>query len=127
MSEFNGKVVVVTGGNSGIGQAIAEKFDREGAKIVIFGRDQQKLDHVCKGLNQAFAVQGDIQKLADIKKLFKLTQDKFGKIDVLIANAGIASLRLVDDVDETYFDEIVNTNYKGLYFTVQRSLVLLLF
>ncbi len=125
MKDFYNKVVVITGGNSGIGEAIAHKFDQEGAKVVIFGRDQNKLDAVCQKLHQGIAVKGDIQKLSDIENLFKITEKTFGKVDVLVANAGIASRKVVDEVDEDYFDEMVNINYKGVYFTVQRSIPLL--
>jgi NAD(P)-dependent dehydrogenase (short-subunit alcohol dehydrogenase family) len=122
MSDFTNKIVVITGGSSGIGKAIAEKFDQQGAKVVIFGRDQHKLNQVCKTLRETIAVQGDVRNIADIEKLFKHTHDAFGKIDVLIANAGIASRRFVQEVDERFFDDIVATNYKGVYFTVQRSI-----
>lgn len=122
MYDFANKVVVVTGGNSGIGQAIAEKFDHHGAKVVIFGRDKARLEAVTTKLNRGFSVQGDIRNLADIERLFHETERKFGKIDVLVANAGIAGRRKVQEVDEQFFDEIVQTNYKALYFTVQRSL-----
>ena len=122
MNDFNNKVIVITGGNSGIGKAIAEKFNQQHAKIAIFGRNQNKLNEVKQSLHDAIAVQGDIKKIADIEKLFKETDQAFGKIDVLVANAGIASRRHIKDVDEAFFDEIVNTNYKGVFFTVQRSL-----
>lgn len=122
MSEFKDKVVVITGGNSGIGEAIAHKFDQEGAKVVIFGRDQNKLDRTCQELRQTLAVKGDVKNLFDLDELFKKTTQKFGKIDVLIANAGIASRKHVSEVDEEFFDDMVTTNYKGVYFTVQKSL-----
>lgn len=122
MSEFKNKVVVVTGGNSGIGEAIAKKFNQLGARVVIFGRDQKKLDAVVKQeLPGAIAVQGDVKRIADLDKLFATTEHEFGKIDVLIANAGVSSRRIIDEVDEKFFDEIVDTNYKGVYFTVQRA------
>lgn len=122
MSFFDNKVVVVTGGNSGIGQAIAEAFDAEGANIAIFGRNKDRLEQVQTSLKKAIAIAGDVSKIADLDRLFKATHDQFGKIDVLVANAGIASRRAVQDVDEAYFDELVNINFKGVYFTVQRAL-----
>ena len=121
MSEFINKVVVITGGNSGIGEAIAKKFDQEGAKIVIFGRDEKKLKTVCKKLQQAIFVTGDVRHLPDLEKLFKSTVHEFGKIDVLVANAGVATRKNVEEVDEQLFDEMVDVNYKGVYFTIQRS------
>lgn len=121
MDDFNGKVVVITGGNSGIGKAIAHKFNELGANIVIFGRDQHKLNDACRELRQAIAVQGDVQNVKDIEKLFQSTHDHFGKVDVLVANAGIASRKPIEEVDESFFDEMVAINYKGAYFTVQRA------
>src|SRR3990167_197854 len=119
---FNNKVAVITGGNSGIGQAIAEKFNQYKAKIAIFGRNQTTLHAVKKTLHHAIAIQGDIKKIIDIERLFKDTERAFGKIDVLVANAGVASRRHIQDVDEAFFDDMVDTNYKGIFFTVQRSL-----
>lgn len=122
MGDFTDKVVVITGGNSGIGEAIARKFDQEGAKVVIFGRDQEKLERVAKTLQKGLAVQGDVRNVADLDTLFKTTRERFGSIDVLVANAGIAERRHVDAVDEQFFDEMVGINYKGVFFTVQRSI-----
>lgn len=123
MNEFLNKVVVITGGNSGIGEAIASKFNEHEAKIVIFDRaDQKKLEAQCQQLKQAIFVQGDVRNISDIEKLYKETEKAFGKIDVLIASAGIAGNRIVDEVNEDFFDDIVNTNFKGVYFTIQRAI-----
>jgi len=122
MSFFNNKVAVITGGNSGIGQSIAEEFNEQGAKISIFGRNKDKLEQVQNTLTNAIGIVGDVCKISDLDSLFNITHDKFGKIDVLIANAGIASRRPVTEVDESYFDEMVNINFKGVYFTVQRAI-----
>lgn len=122
MSIFTNKVVVITGGNSGIGQATAEEFDKEGANLAIFGRNKEKLNQAKIKLTNVIAIAGDVCKVGDLDNLFNLTFTQFGKVDVLIANAGVASRKHVDEVDEKYFDEIVNINFKGVYFTVQRSL-----
>ncbi|MGA2655067.1 MAG: SDR family oxidoreductase [Gammaproteobacteria bacterium] len=122
MSEFTNKVVVVTGGASGIGEAIARQFNDQGAKVVIFGRHLDKLNEAKKLFKQAIAVQGDVRNIADLDRLFSRTQQVFGKIDILIVNAGVASRANVADVDEAFFDDIVDTNFKGAYFTVQRGL-----
>lgn len=122
MGDFTDKVVVITGGNSGIGEAIARKFNDEGAKIVIFGRDKHKLDSLCKQFQSAISVSGDVRKVADIEKIFLETEKAFGKVDILIACAGIATRKIVDEVDEKLFDEMVDTNYKGVFFTIQRSI-----
>jgi NAD(P)-dependent dehydrogenase (short-subunit alcohol dehydrogenase family) len=119
---FNNKVVVITGGNSGIGQSTAEEFNKEGAKIALFARNKSRLDRVKKTLTNAITVSGDVCTISDLDVLFKATNEKLGKIDILIANAGIASRRSVDDVDEAYFDEMININFKGVYFTVQRAI-----
>lgn len=123
MNEFFDKVVVITGGNSGIGEAIANKFNEHEAKIVIFDcADQKKLAAQCQKLKKAIFVQGDVRNISDIEKLYKETEKAFGaKIDVLIASAGIAGRRIVDEVDEEFFDHIVDTNFKGVYFTIQRA------
>lgn len=122
MTFFNNKVVVITGGNSGIGQSTAEEFNKHKAKIAIFARNADKLSHAKKTLTNAISVAGDVCKISDLDHLFKTTNDQLGKIDILIANAGIASRRSVDEVDENYFDEMVNINFKGVYFTVQRAI-----
>jgi len=122
MREFEGKVVVVTGGNSGIGKAIATKFAAEGARVAIFGRNQERLDATVNSLNHAIAVRGDVRNISDLENLFKVTKDQLGLIDTVIINAGIAEKRRFSEVDESFFDGIVDTNYKGAFFTAQRSL-----
>lgn len=122
MEEFKDKVVVVTGASSGIGRAIAEQFGAQGAKVVLFGRNQKRLSEVASKITQALIVQGDVRKTSDLNRLYQECQQKWGNIDVLIANAGVADARKITEVDENFFDEIVDINYKGLYFTVQRAL-----
>ncbi|MBS0625269.1 MAG: SDR family oxidoreductase [Verrucomicrobia bacterium] len=117
MNELQGKVGVVTGGSSGIGLAIAQRLHRHGAKISIFSRNANRA-----ASHAALAVSGDVTKISDLDHLYRETKNKLGMIDILIANAGIAETRHVSEVDEKFFDETVNTNYKGLYFTIQRSL-----
>lgn len=126
MSELKDKVAVVTGGNSGIGFSAAEKLVEQGAKVVIFGRNAKTLDQAATRLGpQAVAVQGDVADLEDLDRLFAVTRDKFGRIDVLFVNAGIAEFVPVEDVDESHFDRISNINLKGAFFTVQKALPLL--
>lgn len=122
MQSFKDKVVVVTGGNSGIGKTIAESFHAAGAKLALFGRDQQKLNAVAEELkDRVMTIQGDVCQLSDIDKLYKEVNKTYGKIDALIVNAGIAGNMKVDEVDEQHFDSIMNTNLKGAYFTVQKA------
>ncbi len=126
MGKLNGKVAVITGGNSGIGLATAKLFRAEGAKVAIAGRDQKTLDSAAKEIGDGtLAVRADVAKLADIDKLYAAVKEKFGKIDVLFANAGIAKFAPVEQSSEQFFDEQFNVNVKGLYFTIQKALPLL--
>ena len=126
MARLTGKVAVVTGGNSGIGLATAKRFRDEGAKVVISGRDQKTLDEAVKTIGgDVVAVRSDVSKLADLDKLYKTVAEKFGKIDVLFANAGIAKFAPVTDSTEALFDETFDINVKGVYFTIQKALPLL--
>jgi NAD(P)-dependent dehydrogenase (short-subunit alcohol dehydrogenase family) len=120
---FSGKTVVITGGNSGIGLATAKLFHDEGAKVAISGRDQKTLDEAVKTIgSDVLAVKADVSKLADIDRLYSQVAAKFGKIDGLFANAGIAKFAPVSDSTEQLFDETFDINVKGLYFTVQKAL-----
>lgn len=123
MNRFEGKVAVITGGNSGIGLATAKELSSNGAKVVIAGRDQKTLDEAVQSIgNDSFGVQADVSKLNEIENLFKEASDKFGKIDVLFVNAGIAKFAPLEQSDEAMFDEIVNINFKGSFFTVKYAL-----
>jgi NAD(P)-dependent dehydrogenase (short-subunit alcohol dehydrogenase family) len=120
---FEGKTVVITGGNSGIGLATAKLFHEEGAKVAISGRDQKTLDEAVKTIgNGTLAVKADVSKLADIDKLYTQVTAKFGKIDALFANAGIAKFAPASDSTEQLFDETFDINVKGLYFTLQKAI-----
>ncbi|MCP5470328.1 MAG: SDR family oxidoreductase [Chlamydiales bacterium] len=114
---FEGKVAVVTGGNSGIGKSIAQAYSEKGAKVYIFGRDQKRLDETASSIKNCHAVQGDVTNLADLELLFKAV----GSFDFLVANAGVADRKLLEEVTEEDFDHMVNINYKGLFFTVQKA------
>jgi NAD(P)-dependent dehydrogenase (short-subunit alcohol dehydrogenase family) len=123
MKRLEGKVAVVTGGNSGIGLATAKQFRDEGAHVAISGRSQKTLDEAAKELGKdALVVQADVSKLADTEKFFPAVEKRFGKIDVLFVNAGIAKFVPVDEVSEEHYDEIFDINAKGAYFTVRRAL-----
>src|SRR5882762_5599943 len=118
MPKLTGKVAVVTGGNSGIGLATAKRFREEGAKVVISGRHQKTLDEAVKTIGgDLIAVRADVSKLSDLDRLYKTVAEKFGKIDVLFANAGIAKFAPVADSGEALFDEQFDVNVKGVYFT----------
>jgi len=126
MKSFQDKVVVITGGNSGIGKSIAELFYNHGAKVVIVGRDSAKLDALkAQFSGNITAIQADVSLLADLDKLYQQVKATHGKIDCLVVNAGIAGGELIEEVNEHHFDEIMNTNLKGAYFTVQKAVPLL--
>jgi NAD(P)-dependent dehydrogenase (short-subunit alcohol dehydrogenase family) len=120
---FLGKTIVITGGNSGIGLATAKLFHDEGAKVAISGRDQKTLDESVRVIGgDALAVKADVSKLADIDRLYNQVTAKFGKIDGLFANAGIAKFAPASESTEQLFDETFDINVKGLYFTLQKAL-----
>ncbi len=120
--KLEGKVAVVTGGNSGIGLATAQEFKAQGAEVVILGRDQKTLDEAVHTIGVGtLAVRGDVTNLADLDRLYKQTVEHFGKVDILVVNAGISKPVPVEQVDEALFDQISNTNLKGAFFTVQRA------
>jgi NAD(P)-dependent dehydrogenase (short-subunit alcohol dehydrogenase family) len=123
MKRLEGKVAVVTGGSSGIGLAAARRFQEEGAKVAIAGRNRKTLDEAVKSIgNGIFAVQADVSKLGDIDKLYAEVSKKLGKIDVLFVNAGVAKFAALAETSESLFDEQFDTNIKGAYFTIQKAL-----
>ena len=120
---YEGKVVVITGGNSGIGLATAKLFYQEGAKVAISGRDQKTLDQAVQAIGPGtLAVKADVSKLQEIDSFFAQVSSKFGKFDVLFANAGIAKFAPAAATSEQLFDETFDINVKGLYFTLQKAL-----
>src|SRR6201997_996498 len=126
MARLTGKVAVVTGGNSGIGLATAQRFREQGAQVAITGRDQKTLDAAVKSIGgDVLAVRADVSKLTDLDKFYKAVADKFGKIDIIFANAGIAKFAPFTDSTEALFDETFDINVKGVFFTIQKALPLL--
>jgi NAD(P)-dependent dehydrogenase (short-subunit alcohol dehydrogenase family) len=124
--KLEGKVAVVTGGNSGIGLATAKRFVAEGAYVFITGRRQEQLDAAVKEIgDNVFGVQGDVAKLADLDRLYAAVKAKKGRIDILFANAGIAEIAPLGQITEEHFDKTFDTNVKGLLFTVQKALPLI--
>ena len=126
MGRLQGKVAVVTGGNSGIGLATARRFAKEGAHVFIAGRRQSELDAALRLIGgNTVAVQADIAKLTDLDGLYDTVREKAGVIDVLFANAGGGSFSPLQDITEAHYDGIFSTNVKGTLFTVQKALPLL--
>lgn len=123
MKRLEGKVVLVTGGNSGIGLAAAKRLQEEGAKVAISGRSKKTLDEALQSLgNGLLAVQSDVSKLSDLDKLYAEVSKKLGKIDVLFVNAGVASFAPLGETSEALFDQMFDINIKGAYFTIQKAL-----
>jgi NAD(P)-dependent dehydrogenase (short-subunit alcohol dehydrogenase family) len=124
--KLEGKVAIVTGGNSGIGLATAKEFRREGARVVITGRDERTLAAAAREIDgDVLALRSDASSLADIDELFAAVKERFGRVDVLFVNAGVAQFAPLEETEETLFDHIMDINFKGAYFTVKKALPLL--
>jgi NAD(P)-dependent dehydrogenase (short-subunit alcohol dehydrogenase family) len=123
MRRLEGKVAVVTGGNSGIGLATAKRLQEEGAKVAIAGRSSKTLAEAVKTIgNGVLAIQADVAKFTDVDKLYAEVSKKLGKIDVLFVNAGVAKFAPFSDTSENTYDEQFDINIKGAYFTIQKAL-----
>jgi NAD(P)-dependent dehydrogenase (short-subunit alcohol dehydrogenase family) len=123
---FAGKVVLVTGGNSGLGLSAAHAFADEGADVIITGRDQASIDKAVAGLGaKATGHHADVSRLDEIERLMQAVKARHGRLDVLFANAGIARFGPIGDMTEALWDELMGTNLKGLYFTVQQAVPLM--
>lgn len=126
MGRLQGKVAVVTGANSGIGLASAKRFAAEGAEVVITGRRQAELDRAAAEIGgTVLAVQGDVSKLDDLDRLYERVRAEKGRVDVLLANAGIGALEPLGAISEAGFDAVFGVNVKGTLFTVQKALPLM--
>jgi NAD(P)-dependent dehydrogenase (short-subunit alcohol dehydrogenase family) len=122
---LDGKIAVITGGNSGIGLATAKRFVDEGAYVFITGRRQSELNNAVKQIGKnVTGVQGDVSNLADLDRLYDTVKQQKGQIDILFANAGLWEFVPLGSITEDHFDKIFNINVKGLLFTVQKALPL---
>ncbi|MFZ5863915.1 MAG: SDR family oxidoreductase [Nitrospirota bacterium] len=123
MKRFEGKVAVITGGNSGIGLATAKLFREQGAKVAITGRDKKTLDDAVTALGSGtIGMQADVREAGALDRLFKTVSSQLGKIDVLFANAGVAKFAPIADTPESLYDEVFDINVKGVFLTIQKSL-----
>ncbi|MDX2378877.1 MAG: SDR family oxidoreductase [Acidimicrobiia bacterium] len=119
---LNGKVVVITGGSGGIGLAIADAYQREGASVVLFARDPESLSAANRRLgNRALTVQGDVTDGDDLARLFATTAERFPSVDVLVANAGGINFTPLGQTTEADFDTASDLNFKAVFFTVQAA------
>lgn len=124
---LSGKVALITGGSKGIGACVATSLARLGAKVVInYGRDTAAAEAMVSdklgGSDNAVAVQADAGSVAGVESLVKATVDRFGKIDILIPNAGVLQMKTVSATTEADFDLSFNLNVKGPYFLVQKAI-----
>ncbi|MEU4447285.1 glucose 1-dehydrogenase [Actinosynnema sp. NPDC050801] len=127
-SRFDGRIALVTGGTSGMGLATARRLLAEGAHVVITGRDKTRLDAAAEDLDggdRVLAVRGDVADPADLDAVVDAIRDRHGRLDVVFANAGVASFQPNGEVTEAEFDRVVDINFKGVFFTVQKTLPLL--
>lgn len=123
MKKLAGKVAVVTGGNSGIGLATAKLFAAEGAKVAISGRNAETLREAAAQIGHgAIGVVAEVSRLPEIDQLYHTVHNAFGKIDVLVANAGVFKGAPLADFTEALYDEMADINLKGGFFTVQKAL-----
>jgi NAD(P)-dependent dehydrogenase (short-subunit alcohol dehydrogenase family) len=126
IGRLEGKIALITGGTSGIGFATAQLFQQEGAQVIVTGRNPKTVEDAQEALGpRALVVASDASNLARTDALMKMVAEKFGRLDVLFANAGIAQFAPAEQVDENFFDRHFDLNVKGLFFTVKKSLGLL--
>ena len=124
--KLEGKVALITGGNSGIGLATAKQFVNEGAYVFITGRREAELAAAKKQIGKnVTAIQGDVSNLDDLDRLFAQIRKEKGNIDIVFANAGVAKYALLGAITEDFYDSIFDINVKGVLFTVQKALPVL--
>ncbi len=124
--KLQGKTAVVTGGGSGIGLAIAERFAQEGSRVFIVGRRKPELDEAAKRLGDSVqAIQGDITKAEDLERLYETVKQQAGRLDILVANSGMADALSIDQITEDHFDKTFDLNARATLFTVQKALPLM--
>jgi NAD(P)-dependent dehydrogenase (short-subunit alcohol dehydrogenase family) len=124
--KLDGKIAVITGGNSGIGLATAKRFVDEGAFVFITGRRQEELDAAVKEIGRnVVGVRGDVSNLADLDRLYATVKQQKGRVDILFANAGGGTFMPLGQITEEHFDKTFDINVKGLLFTAQKALPLM--
>jgi NAD(P)-dependent dehydrogenase (short-subunit alcohol dehydrogenase family) len=125
MGKLNGKTVLITGGSSGIGLASAKLFLEHGARLAITGCDPDGLARARGELGgDVLMIRSDTGNLAEIESLMQQIERRFTRLDVLFVNAAIAAAAPMELVSETLFDDIMRTNFKGAFFTIQKAIPL---
>ena len=126
MSRLDEKIAVVTGATSGIGRAIAELFGREGARVVVVGRNSERghivVENIESAGSEAMFIRSDVSAEADCRNMISQTIDRFGRLDILVNNAGTTSTIAIEDAEEEEFDRIIATNLKAIYFACKYAI-----
>jgi NAD(P)-dependent dehydrogenase (short-subunit alcohol dehydrogenase family) len=126
MSRLDGKIALITGGTSGIGFATAQLFVQEGAKVAITGQNQERLEQASKTLGaEVLAIRAEARSQTELDRVFAQIKERWGKLDILFVNAGIAKFSPLLDVDEAFINETMDINFKGALFTVQKAVPLM--
>lgn len=121
MERLNNKTALITGGTTGIGFATAKQFLHEGARVIITGQNEARLETAAKELGQGvIPMRADVRSLADLGALAEQVRDTFRGLDVLFANAGVGGFAPLEVIDEAFYDNQFDINVKGVFFTVQR-------
>src|SRR6266536_3436764 len=126
MGRLADKNILITGGNSGIGLATAQEFDREGARVAICGLNERTLQATKETLGAgSLALRADVSNLSDLDTMCTTTRREIVDLDGIFVNAGYREFLLFEDVTEQSFDKVIAVNFKGVYFTMQQALLLL--
>jgi len=126
MARLDGKTAVITGGTTGLGFETAKQFITEGARVIVTGQNEERLQAAVQALgDKAIAVRADVRSLTDLDQLAERVKTEFGGLDILFANAGIGYFAPLEAIDEAFYDNQFDINVKGLFFTVQKLVGLL--
>jgi NAD(P)-dependent dehydrogenase (short-subunit alcohol dehydrogenase family) len=124
--KLNGKIALVTGGTSGIGLAAAALFRAEGAQVVVVGNDRDRLASAASMIGpDTLALGADLRQPAEIGRVIEAIRERFGRLDIVFANAGLGLAAPLEAVTEANIDEQFAVNFKGLFFTVQKAVPLM--